>query len=232
MLKCQTSEDLGFIPDNTVDTVVTDPPYYDNIMYSELSDFFYVWLRNQLKHSYPSTFDRNSSNDADEILVYTKTGKDANFFINSMIRVYGELHRVMKDDAKLVFVYQHKRIYAWTAMLRILVYTGFSVEAVYPTHGETPSGVRAHGINYNALLVCRKMADVVSRAKRTPRDAAFDSVESIRAVYDDKKESQSIMLKLGKALQAYTQFPTVRDGRITDDCVEDFESFVKDYILG
>jgi len=223
LLKCQSSEDLDFIPDKTVDAVVTDPPYYDNIMYSELSDFFYVWLRRQLLGSYPSAFSRESSNSADEILVYTKTGKDADFFINSMTRVYSELHRVMKDDAKLVFVYQHKRLKAWTAMLRILVNTGFYVEAVYPTHGETPSGVRAHGINHNALLVCRKVSDSVFSNRKQPRIIAVDGL--------GEKGTLSLMLKLGNALAAYTQYPTVQDGKITDDCIEDFESFVRDNLM-
>jgi adenine-specific DNA methylase len=129
----------------------------------------------------------------------------------------------MNDEAKLVFVYQHKRLNAWTAILQILVNSGFYVEAVYPTHGETPSGVRAHGINHNALLVCRKVSDSMSRTTRRPRDAAADSIAETK--------SHSIMLKLGKALAAYTQYPSVRDGRITDDCIHDFESFVRDDVL-
>jgi adenine-specific DNA methylase len=223
LLKCQSSEDLAFIPDKAIDAVVTDPPYYDNIMYSELSDFFYVWLRRQLKTSYPSAFGRESSNSPDEILVYTKTGKDADFFINSMTRVYSELHRVMNDDAKLVFVYQHKRLKAWTAMLQILVNTGFYVEAVYPTHGETPSGVRAHGINHNALLVCRKVSDSALSTKKQPRTAAVEGL--------GEKGTTSLMLELGKALAAYSQYPSVLDGKITDDCIKDFESYVRDNLM-
>jgi adenine-specific DNA methylase len=222
LLKCQSSEDLAFIPDNAVDAVVTDPPYYDNIMYSELSDFFYVWLRRQLHDSYPDNFGGETSKNASEILVYTKTGKDADFFIRSMTQVYCELRRVMKDGAKLVFVYQHKRLKAWTAMLRILVNSGFYVEAVYPTHGETPSGVRSHGINSNALLICRKVADSMSKTKRRPRDVAADSID---------KSASSLMLKLGKALAAYTKYASVQDGEITDDCIRDFESYVSKNII-
>ncbi|MFW9966116.1 MAG: hypothetical protein ACFFEA_03105 [Candidatus Thorarchaeota archaeon] len=231
LLKCQSSEDLTFIPDKAVDAVITDPPYYDNIMYSELSDFFYVWLRQQLLDTYPTAFGKKSSNNADEILVHTKTGKDADFFVRSMTKVYSELNRVMKDDAKLVFVYQHKRLKAWTAMLRILVNSGFNVNAVYPTHGETPSGVRAHGMNHNALLVCGKKSDSVASVEMSPRDIAIEAIESIHRIYGDKKKGPSFMIKLGKALQAYTQYPGVRDGEITDDCIDDFESFVEDHIL-
>ncbi len=231
LLKCQSSEDLTFIPDRAVDAVITDPPYYDNIMYSELSDFFYVWLRQQLLDTYPAAFSKKSSNNTDEILVHTRTGKDADFFVRSMTRVYRELNRVMKDDAKLVFVYQHKRLKAWTAILRILVNSGFSVRAVYPTHGETPSGVRAHGMNHNALLVCGKKSDSMVSVRMTPRDIAIEGLESIHRIYGDKKKGPDLMIKLGKALQAYTQYPSVRDGEITDDCIGDFESFVEDYIL-
>lgn len=223
LLKCQSSEDLGFIPDKAIDAVVTDPPYFDNIMYSELSNFFYVWLRRQLYDVYPLIFGQESSSSTGEILVYNKTGKDADFFIESMMRVYSELHRVMKDDAKLVFVFQHKRLKAWSAILQILVNTGFFVEAVYPTHGETPSGVRAHGINHNALLVCRKVVDSKAKAKRAPSDVAVDSIGG--------GICSSRMLQLGKALAAYSQYPSVNEGRITVECIKDFESFVNDNVM-
>lgn len=49
LLNCDTAEDLSFIPNRSVDAVITDPPYFDNIQYSELADFFYVWLRLGLK---------------------------------------------------------------------------------------------------------------------------------------------------------------------------------------
>ena len=223
LLKCQSSENLGFIPDKAVDAVVTDPPYFDNIMYSELSEFFYVWLHKQLYEAYPLIFGRESSNSASEILVYNKTGKDADFFIESMTRVYSELHRVMKDNAKLVFVFQHKRLKAWSAILQILVNTGFLVEAVYPTHGETPSGVRPYGINHNALLVCRKVADSEVKTKLAPRDVAGESI--------DEKSDSSLMLQLGKALAAYSRYPGIYEGRITDECIKDFESFVNDNLM-
>ncbi|MFX1544147.1 MAG: hypothetical protein ACFFCR_14160 [Promethearchaeota archaeon] len=223
LLKCQSSENLDFIPDKAVDAVVTDPPYFDNIMYSELSEFFYVWLRPQLHEAYPSIFGRESSNSADEILVYNKTGKDADFYIESMTRVYSELHRVMKDNAKLVFVFQHKRLKAWSAILQILVNARFFVEAVYPTHGETPSGVRAYGINRNALLVCRKVADSKAKTERAPRDVAVKNIGEV--------SRSSLMLHLGKALAAYSQYPSVHEGRITDECIKDFESFVNDKLM-
>ncbi|MHA2141156.1 MAG: DNA methyltransferase [Candidatus Thorarchaeota archaeon] len=226
LLRCQSSEELGFIPDKAIDAVVTDPPYFDNIMYSELSDFFYVWLRDQLKDAYPFSFGRESSKSADEILVYNKRGKDAEFFVESMTRVYSELYRVLKDDAKLVFVYQHKRLKAWTAILRILVNTGFHVEAVYPTHGETPSGVRAHGINHNVILVCRKKkSESTSFSKMKSRSAAKDGIHSVR------NEKSSLMIELGKALQVYTEHSILKDGIIASECVKDFESFVQDAIL-
>lgn len=232
LLKCQSSEDLSFIPDKTVDAVITDPPYYDNIMYSELSDFFYVWLREQLRESYPFPFSRKSSNSEEEILVHNKTGKDADFFVESMTRVYEEIHRVLKDEAKLVFVYQHKRLKAWTAILRILMNAGFYVEAAYPTHGETPSGVRAHGINQNVILVCSKKKPVATAvSEMTPREAALTGIQSVREIYFNQKESPSLILELGKALQAYTEHSCLEEGMAIAECVEDFESFVSDVIL-
>lgn len=53
LLKCQSATDLSFIPTGVVDAVITDPPYFDNVQYSELADFIYVWLRLGLKDKYP-----------------------------------------------------------------------------------------------------------------------------------------------------------------------------------
>lgn len=79
LLYCNTSENLSFIPDHSVDSVITDPPYFDNIQYSELADFFYVWLRLGLKDSYP-WFNPELISRTNEIVQNEKMGKTMEFF--------------------------------------------------------------------------------------------------------------------------------------------------------
>jgi len=234
-LRCSSSEDLDILPDNCIDAVVTDPPYYDNIMYSELSDFFYVWLQKAMADSLPDVFGKQTSSSQSEILVHSKGGKDDSLFVDSMTRVYQELHRVLRDDGLLTFVYQHKRPKAWTALLRILIGSGFYITAVYPTHGETPSGVRAHGLHYNTILVCRK------RRERTPtvdddklRDRIRSEIAEVLRDHPDVREGDAVMLAMGKALQVYTQEVEFEDLNGRNESVENsigiLESIVRDCV--
>ena len=87
LLRAQTAEDLSFIPDSSVDAVVTDPPYCDNVMYAELADFFYVWLRLALKDRYPA-FEADYSPKAREIVKNDAQDKDEVFFFRGLTRVF------------------------------------------------------------------------------------------------------------------------------------------------
>ncbi|MFX1263745.1 MAG: DUF1156 domain-containing protein [Promethearchaeota archaeon] len=234
-LRCSSSEDLSFLPDNCIDAVVTDPPYYDNIMYSELSDFFYVWLQKALADSLPDVFGKHTSSNQSEILVHSKAGKDDSFFVDSMTRVYQELYRVLKDDGLLTFVYQHKRPKAWTALLRILIESGFHVTAVYPTHGETPSGVRAHGLHCNTILVCKK------RREKPPtmdegmlRNRIRTEIAEVLNNHPDVRDGEAIMLAMGKALQVYTQSVEFEDSNLRNESLNEsiglLESLVRECV--
>ncbi|MHA2379328.1 MAG: DUF1156 domain-containing protein [Candidatus Thorarchaeota archaeon] len=235
-LRCTSSEDLGVLPNNCVDAVVTDPPYYDNIMYSELSDFFYVWLQKAVADSLPDVFGKPTSSNQSEILVHSKAGKGDSFFVDSMTRVYRELHRVLKDDGLLTFVYQHKRPKAWTALLRILIGSGFYITAVYPTHGETPSGVRAHGLHYNTILVCRKKGErpLVSMNEDKLRDRIRSEIAEVLIHHPDVKEGEAVMLAMGKALQIYTQTVEFEDlngkNASVEKSIDMLESLVRDCV--
>jgi len=224
LLRGDTAENLGFIPDKSVDAVITDPPYYDNIMYSELSDFFYVWLRLGLKDRYPDVFGTPLTRKDREILVNRAQGKGEDFYIEGMARVFREVYRVLKDDGIMAFVFQHKKTEAWAAVLKALLKAGFYVVAVYPTHGETPSGVRRYGINYNSILVCRKLLE--RRQQQIPW-AIFESelrskvdaeIDKILDRHPDLEVEDAFIIAMGKALEVYSQNygNIVKDGEIFD----------------
>ncbi|MHA1733261.1 MAG: DUF1156 domain-containing protein [Promethearchaeota archaeon] len=156
LLRCQSSVDLSFIPDESVDAVVSDPPYYDNIMYSEVSEFFRVWLQLALAGDYPREFGPGKPERANEILVNTRTGKGAEFYTGALTRVFSEARRVLKPSGLLVFAFQHKRPEGWETLLRALANAEFRLHAAYPTHGESRTGLRQLGLVSNAILVCGK----------------------------------------------------------------------------
>lgn len=157
LLRCQSSEDLSFIPDKSVDAVITDPPYFDNVQYSELADFFYVWLQLALKDVYP-WFRLESSSRPNEIVMNDKLGKTANFFNEGLRRVFIECHRILKDDGLLVFTFHHNKIWAWEGIAQLLLDAGFYISATPIVRSEGRGEVHSSegNIRYDCVLVCHK----------------------------------------------------------------------------
>ena len=157
LLRCDTAEDLSFIPDKSVDAVITDPPYFDNIQYSELADFFYVWLRLGLKDSYP-WFNPELCIRPNEIVQNEKMGKTIEFFSEGLGKVFTECYRVLKDDGLLVFTFHHNNLWAWENVGKIILDTGFYISASPIVRSEGKSGFHSSkgNIRYDCIFVCRK----------------------------------------------------------------------------
>jgi adenine-specific DNA methylase len=157
LLRCDTAENLSFIPNKTVDAVITDPPYFDNIQYSELADFFYVWLRLGLKNLYP-WFNPELSSRSNEIIQNERMGKTIEFFNEGLTRVFTECRRVLKDKGLLIFTFHHNKLWAWESVGKILLDAGFYISATPIVRSEGKSGFHSSkgNIRYDCILVCRK----------------------------------------------------------------------------
>lgn len=152
-----SSENLD-LKSNFIDAIITDPPYYDNVMYSELSDFFYVWLRLLLKDKY-ECFKPLYTPKIPEIVVNNKQGKTKDDFIEGLTRVFSECYRVLKDDGLLVFTFHHKETKAWASALKAVLNSNFYIEAAYPIHSEMKTSthiLNKQSISYDTIIVCRK----------------------------------------------------------------------------
>ncbi|MBM4431576.1 MAG: DUF1156 domain-containing protein, partial [Chloroflexi bacterium] len=157
LLLCQSSEDLP-LPDCGVDAVITDPPYFDNVQYGELSDFYYVWLRLFLKDRYPFFAAEHTPKMA-EIVKNERAGKDQDFFLSGLTQVFSEARRVLKDEGLMVFTFHHKEHEAWSSVMGAVLDAGFYVSAIYPVHSEQPTSIHIRdqrAIEYDSIIVCRK----------------------------------------------------------------------------
>ena len=219
LLLCGNSERLP-IPDKSIDAVITDPPYSDNVQYGELSDFFYVWQRLALQGSYPEFEPALVPKDR-EIVKNPRQGKDGSFYEEGLRRVFSECGRVLKDDGLLVFTFHHRAFEAWVNVLRAVLDAGFFVTATYPVHSEMPLSVHIHNyesMSYDAILVCRKRgrpsreswAAVQAEIERR----AGKAVEAL-GVSDLKLASlDSYVLVLGKCLECYSaHYPEIYTGQ-------------------
>lgn len=142
------------VPDKSVDAVITDPPYFDFVHYSELSDFFFAWLSPVLKSRY-SCFGREDSSDKGEV-----QHKDSRTFARQLASVFSECCRVLKDDGVLAFSFHHSRAEGWAAIYEAITNAGLVVVAAHPLHAElraaSPKTAAKDPISLDAILVCKK----------------------------------------------------------------------------
>lgn len=118
------------LPSASVDLVVTDPPYFDNVHYSELTDFFFAWLKMGLGDSDPA-FRRETSRSGREV-----QGKDAEEFGALLGGVFKECARVLKVGGTLAFTFHHSREEAWLAVASAIEQAGLEVVAAHPVKAE------------------------------------------------------------------------------------------------
>ena len=151
------------IPSNTIDAIITDPPYYDNVPYSVLSDFFYVWLKRILDEVFPDLFSTPLVNKSDEIIMEPsrhKTKQEAiKFFEEKLSFSFKEMYRILKDGGIAVIVYAHKSTKGWETMLNGLLESGFVVTSSWPIHTEMKTRLRASSsaaLASSIYMVCRK----------------------------------------------------------------------------
>jgi putative DNA methylase len=150
------------VPEGSVDAVVTDPPYFDFVHYSELSDFFFAWLAPALRQRYP-WMAREDSSDQGEV-----QHKDPRMFARQLASVFTEACRVLKDNGVLAFSFHHSRSEGWAAIYEAINKAGLAVVAVHPVHAElraaSPKAAAKDPISLDAILVCRKKAFAVHQS--------------------------------------------------------------------
>jgi adenine-specific DNA methylase len=134
-------------PDSFFDAIFTDPPYYDNVPYSYLSDFFYVWLKRTVGHLYPDLFSTPLTPKSDEIVAYSnREGGWAGgneLFENMLKKSFVEIHRVLKTNGIAAIVYAYKSFAGWETLVNSLLDSGLVVTGAWPVHTEMQARVRA-----------------------------------------------------------------------------------------
>lgn len=153
-LACGDSSSLN-LPKGSIDYVITDPPFFDNVHYSELADFFYSWLK-----LYPHGFISNttlSTRNPNEV-----QDTDTELFSSKFENVLKECFRVLKKEGLLVFSYHHSKSEGWTSISKSIVNAGFTVINSIPIKAEmsvaTPKQQAKEPIQLDIILVCSKKA--------------------------------------------------------------------------
>lgn len=205
--------------DESMDAVVTDPPYYDNIAYADLADFFYIWLKRSVGPLYPEHFSGEMSPRRREAIVarYRHDGDQEAaraFYEDQMQLAFEEAHRVLKKGAPLVCVYAHKTTLGWATLVRSLQRAGFTVTEAWPLDTEMPERVgqmNTASLASSIFLVARK------RTGRSVGEADAVVGEVRQIVAERVKTLQGagiagadlVIAAVGAGLRAYTQHERV-----------------------
>jgi putative DNA methylase len=165
-ISCKSADMLDHVPDGSVDLVVMDPPYYGNVMYAELSDFFYVWLKRTAGHVVPELFTLQLTDKENEAVAnpakfagqkgaQVLAGRD---YQDRMARIFEECRRTLKPQGVMTLMFTHKATGAWNALSRGLIEAGFSITASWPVNTESEGGLHIKNkaaANSTIFLVCR-----------------------------------------------------------------------------
>ena len=185
---------MPHIEDRSIECVNIDPPYYDNVQYAELADFFYVWEKRTLGKLHPERFADELTNKDDEAVAnetrFAAAGKRrkelATFdYQQKMQAIFAEAHRILVDDGVMVVWFTHKRAEAWDTLAAAMIEAGFTIEASWPVATQ-PEVALNHAKKNSAkstiMLVCRKRThdgaddetffeDIEAELRQAARDA-------------------------------------------------------------
>lgn len=218
------------IEDGSITAVVVDPPYADNVQYSELADFFYVWLKRTQGHRRPEWFSTYLTEHDQEAVVNVarhreggakKAGEarvDANqFYEKLMAETFAECRRILRDDGVLTVMFTHKKQEAWEALFQALITAGFSISATWPVKTESEHSLhqaRKNAAQSTVLLVCRKRPDGAGtgyfdrQMEREIRDAARNAADRLKG--EGLNAVDQLVGAFGPAVAVYSRYDTVR----------------------
>jgi adenine-specific DNA methylase len=195
---------------------VTDPPYAGNVNYSELSDFYYVWLKSGLKNA--PEFAPELGPKAAEIIVNPTRGQSITHFEEGLTEVFRRAGKALVDGGLMAFTFHHAEGKTWIALLRSLMNAGFQVEAVYPIQGDSGTALpmmEGTNITYDLIHVCRKRdfadtakprpwASIRQETRRRAR-AEIAAIEAGRYGSEPLSPNDVNIILIGKCLELYSR---------------------------
>ena len=220
---------LGHLDAESITAVVVDPPYADNVQYSELADFFYVWLKRTQGHRRPEWFSTNLCDNSEEAVVNAQRHLEASktlkiakakanvFYQERMTKSFREAHRVLRPEGALTVMFTHKKQEAWEALFSSLISAGFTITATWPVKTESEHSL--HQAKKNAA-----QSTVVLVARKRPSGAGVGYYnDELRAEIRQKARATAERLKteglnavdqlvgsFGPAMEVYSRYDSVK----------------------
>jgi putative DNA methylase len=208
-----SSTDLNQYLDSTIDLVITDPPFGGLLHYSELADFFHVWMRLPLKDKYPEIFGPEyTPKSMEAVSNRAREPEDPDGFYQRLLTAcWKEAHRVLKPGGMLAFTFHHSEDAPWVSVLESLFDAGFFLEATYPIRsdetkgeGSKPGTFGSQQIEYDIVHVCRKRTE-------EPKPVSWGRMR--REVLADVRQLQGLLENHARAGLPAADLQVIRRGK-------------------
>ena len=240
-VECGSATALSW-PDGVFDAVVTDPPYYDNIPYANISDYFYVWLRRSVGHLYPEHFASDGTPKkkeavADALRHDGDRAKANAAYEEMMANSFSEASRVLKSGGQLTVVYAHKTTLGWSTLVDALRRAGFIVTEAWPLDTEKPGRLRAQesaALASSIFLVARKREGTFTGSYEEQVREDLDKIvrERVDSLWKMGITGADLVIAaVGAGLRAFTRFSCVEYANGEEVPAEKFLAEVEGVVL-
>jgi hypothetical protein len=201
---CGDAQDIA--SDEDFDAVITDPPYYDNIIYSEVSDYFHVWQKILLEDEYdcftPEKTPRN------EIVANPAQQKGPEEFEAELGEAFDIIHDSLKEDGVLAFTYHHSESESWGELLEALCNADFVVTATYPVTADLQKLTKGESVSFDIIVVARP---VIDRAPTSWNSLRRDIVRTARSTREKLETDRDLsagdigVIEMGRCFYEYSK---------------------------
>jgi len=181
----QSSVDLSNLKDNSVDLILTDPPFYNNLPYSELSDFYHQWLRLYFQNNHAEEYSSDLYTPVNEtLLVRRQTEAEHKKYASGLLASMSECARVLKTNGMMVFTFHHREPAAWHALASSLRATNFKVTGICPVRAEGVSGFHSYAgtPKWDSVICCRPTKEAKAIAPSSTPSLETDTAKMVRRI--------------------------------------------------
>jgi len=233
-------------PDNHFDAIITDPPYYDNVPYSDLSDFFYVWLKRTIGDLHPELFSTPLTPKSEEIIQEPmRHNKDVEkakkFYQDMMSKAFHAMNRVLKPNGIATIIFAHTSTTAWETLINALVEAGLVPTASWPVHTEMKARLRAResaALASSFFLTCRKREGNKEAYFKDIRKELEERIkERLEHFWSQGiKGADFFISAIGPAVEIYGKYAKVKklsgEELKASELLEHVRGYVTEYALG
>jgi putative DNA methylase len=200
------------------DAVITDPPYYDNVIYSEVSDYYYVWQKILLKDEYPG-FDRDKTPRSESIVTNPYLEKTAEDFETELEQAFGVIKHSLKENGSLTFTYHHSDSESWGELLESLCNVGFEVTATYPITADINKFIEGEAVSFDIVVVARPIDETEPASWNSLRRDIYRTARRTRKKLEENRDlsrGDIGVMEMGACFREYSKHhgKVQRDGEI------------------